>query len=77
MYQRAREQGRMLPPGLTYVSSWVEESFTRCFQVMECADPSLFQAWTLAWEDLVDFEIIPVITSREAAELMAGVAPPP
>ena len=76
VYQRAREHGRMLPSGLTYVSSWVEPSFARCFQVMECEDPSLFQPWISAWEDLVEFEIIPVITSSEAAERMAGGALP-
>ncbi|HYJ78841.1 MAG TPA: DUF3303 family protein [Longimicrobiaceae bacterium] len=72
VYRRARDQGRMMPPGLTYVSSWVEPDFSRCFQVMECEDLSLLDQWMAAWDGLVDFEVIPVITSAEAA---AAIAP--
>lgn len=75
VYQRARERGRMMPPGLGYVSSWVEPDFSRCFQVMECEDFALLRQWMDAWEDLVDFEVVPVITSAEAAEKMAGPLP--
>ena len=71
VYQRFREQGRMLPEGLTYIDSWTEASFDRCFQLMECDDPQLFAEWTAHWEDLVDFEIVPVISSKEAASAMA------
>ncbi|HEY7358147.1 MAG TPA: DUF3303 family protein [Ktedonobacterales bacterium] len=77
VYQRASERGRMLPEGLRYVSSWVEENFDRCFQVMECDDPQLFAAWTAQWQDLVDFEIIHVVPSAEASEAaLAGRALP-
>lgn len=71
VYRRAREKGRMMPPGLAYVSSWVEPDFTRCFQVMECDDRRLLDEWIAAWNDLVDFEVIPVITSAEAAAALA------
>ena len=70
VYQRFREQGRMLPDGLKYLESWTADSFERCFQLMECADPRLFDEWTSRWEDLVEFEIVPVLTSKEAAGLM-------
>lgn len=73
VYQRAREQGRMLPEGLKYVASWVEDTFDRCFQVMECDDPRLFAQWTAQWHDLVDFEIVHVVSSAEASEaVLAG-----
>ncbi|HEY4389270.1 MAG TPA: DUF3303 family protein [Ktedonobacteraceae bacterium] len=68
IYQRAREQGRMLPEGLTFVGSWVEDNFDRCFQLMECDDPNLFQQWIIHWQDLVDFEIVHVVSSAEAAD---------
>ena len=68
VYLRARERGRMLPEGLTYVASWVEENFDRCFQVMECDDPRLFAQWTAQWADLVEFEIVHVVSSAEASE---------
>ena len=67
VYERFAERGRMAPPGLEFVESWVDESLDRCFQVMETDDPELFDTWTAAWSDLTTFEIVPVITSREAA----------
>ncbi|MGH9838776.1 MAG: DUF3303 domain-containing protein [Blastocatellia bacterium] len=71
IYRRARDQGRMLPDGLDYVSSWVDLDFTVCFQLMKTNDESLFEQWTSKWNDLVDFKIIPVRTSAEAFELIA------
>lgn len=68
VYARAAERGRMLPAGLLYVDSWIDEgSLDRCFQLMETDDPGLFDAWTAEWSDLVEFEIFPVISSAEAA----------
>ncbi|HZL99836.1 MAG TPA: DUF3303 family protein [Planctomycetota bacterium] len=72
VYRRFRERGRMLPDGLRYVSSWVTADLQRCFQVMECDDPALLAQWTSHWSDLADFEVIPVLTSAEAA---AAIAP--
>jgi Protein of unknown function (DUF3303) len=67
VYARAAERGRMLPPGLEFVDSWVDERLGRCFQLMETDDPSLFDEWTARWSDLAEFEIVAVITSPEAA----------
>jgi hypothetical protein len=72
VYRRARDQGRLLPDGLEYVASWVDADFTRCFQLMRAEDASLFEQWVSRWQDLVEFEIIPVRTSAEAA---AAIAP--
>jgi hypothetical protein len=57
----------MLPDGLKYVNSWVEANFDRCFQLMECDDERLFQQWIAHWNDLVDFEIVAVRSSKDAA----------
>jgi hypothetical protein len=67
VYRRFREKGRMLPNGLKYIDSWVETNFDRCFQLMECDDAQLFQQWIANWHDLVDFEIVAVHTSKDAA----------
>ena len=67
VYRRFREHGRMLPGGLKYVDSWTEATFDRCFQLMECEDPHLLQEWASHWHDLVEFEIVPVVSSVEAA----------
>jgi hypothetical protein len=68
VYERAAERGRMLPPGLEYVDSWIDErTLDRCFQLMETADPSLFDEWIASWSDLARFEVVPVIDSAAAA----------
>jgi hypothetical protein len=71
VYRRFREQGRMMPEGLKYIESWTETDFARCFQLMECDDSRLFQQWMAHWEDLIDFEIVPVVSSREAVSMIA------
>lgn len=68
VYTRFRERGRMAPAGLTYVSSWVTDDFRRCYQVMETEDAALLEQWMSNWRDIVDFEVIPVVTSAQAAE---------
>ena len=71
VYRRFRERGRLMPEGLRYVSSWTDAGMGRCFQLMETDDAALIDEWIAHWSDLVDFEVVPVITSREAAERMA------
>ena len=71
VYRRFRDQGRMAPEGLTYVSSWVDQGLGRCYQLMETHDRALLDEWMTNWKDLVDFEVHPVITSKEAAEKIA------
>lgn len=71
VYRRFREQGRMTPEGVAYVSSWVDENFTRCFQLMETADRSCLEEWMVKWRDLVEFEVFPVMSSEDAVEAIA------
>jgi Protein of unknown function (DUF3303) len=68
VYRRFGERGRLAPDGLHYVSSWVASDLTVCYQVMECADRRVLDGWIAQWSDLVDFDVIPVITSAEAVE---------
>lgn len=67
VYARFRERGRMAPEGVHYVNSWVTPDLTTCYQVMECERRELLDAWIANWSDLVEFEVLPVITSAEAA----------
>jgi hypothetical protein len=74
VYARAAERGRMLPSGLVYIDSWIDaRSLDRCFQLMETDDVRLFDEWTASWSDLVEFEIIPVLSSAEAASRATSV----
>jgi hypothetical protein len=72
VYRRFRDRGRMAPDGVRTIASWVDLEFRRCFQVMEAADAASLQEWTIHWCDLVDFEIVAVRTSEQAA---AAIAP--
>jgi hypothetical protein len=72
VYRKLRDSGRMLPDGLHYVVSWVEPSFSRCFQLMECDDLRLLQTWALQWRGFgVRLEIVPVVPSKDTREVVA------
>jgi len=68
VYRRFRERGRMAPEGVSYISSWITQDLSTCYQVMETSDRALLEEWMRHWSDIVDFEVVPVITSKEAAE---------
>jgi len=70
VYRRFRDQGRMMPEGIEYVSSWVDMKLERCFQIMETSDPKLMAEWVGNWSDIVDFEVVPVMSSADAIKTM-------
>jgi hypothetical protein len=71
-YRRFRDRGRLMPEGLHYVSSWVDLEFELCFQLMETPDRTLLDEWMANWSDLIEFEVVPVVTSKDA---VAAIAP--
>jgi hypothetical protein len=71
VYRRFRDRGRMVPEGLVYLSSWVDQKLERCYQLMETHDRALLDEWMASWSDLVDFEVHPVVTSKEAFDKIA------
>ena len=70
IYQRLRENGRMMPEGLEYVSSWIDVDMKTCWQLMRAENESFFRAWTDNWKDLMDFEVVAVRTSSEMRQMM-------
>lgn len=74
VYRRVQKKGRMLPEGLHYVNSWVASDFSHCFQLMETEDPTLFCKWIEQWDDLIEFEVIPVVSSEEATNTILHLA---
>jgi hypothetical protein len=75
VYARFRARGRLAPDGLRYVSSVVTADGRRCYQLMECETPALLDDWMDAWADLVAFEVVPVISSADAAARFAPGEP--
>ena len=68
VYRRFRDRGRLLPEDLHYVSSWIDEKLERCFQLMETENRRLLDEWIVGWSDIIDFEVYPVISSKEALD---------
>jgi hypothetical protein len=62
---RFLRDGRMLPDGVVYQASWIDPHNARCYQLLEAPDASAIEAWIARWSDLVEFEVIPVVTSQE------------
>lgn len=66
LYERFDQKGRLLPEGVTYLNSWIDEKVEICFQLMESESIEQIHQWIQAWDDLADFEVIPIISSAEA-----------
>lgn len=66
LYERFDQKGRMMPEGVTYINSWINEEVSVCYQVMEASSHEKLMDWISNWNDIVDFEIVPVITSAQA-----------
>lgn len=62
---RFKARGRMLPEGVAYQTSWVDSKGARCFQLVEARHAELLGAWVRCWDDLIDFEIVPVESSAD------------
>ncbi len=73
LYKRFEEKGRMLPDGVKYINSWIDNDILTCYQVMESESEQKLQQWISYWNDLADFEVIPVISSAEAKEKVLSV----
>ncbi len=71
VYERFHEKGRMMPAGVSYVNSWVAEDGNTCYQINEAESLDLLQEWAENWNDVTDFEFIPVISSQEMSKKMA------
>lgn len=73
VYRRFRDRGRMVPEGLSYLSSWVDQKLERCYQLMETHDRALLDEWMVSWSDVIDFEVHPVVTSKEAFDKIVSL----
>jgi uncharacterized protein DUF3303 len=71
VYRRFRDRGRMMPEGVVYRGSWVTGDWRRCFQIMEAPDRALLDQWIAQWDDVAAFDVIPVMTSADAATAIA------
>lgn len=62
---RFRAHGRMLPEGVIYHASWIEPGGARCFQLMEAGQASDLMPWMERWKEVMEFEVVPVLSSAQ------------
>ncbi len=72
IYERLRNRGRLMPDGLVYLDSWISADLGRCFQLVETDAPDLFHAWIASWDDVMEFEVVPVVSSADASARALG-----
>ena len=65
VYRKLRDGGRALPDGLKFISSYVSADLSRCFQLMETDDVTLFQRWIADWQSVAEFEVVPVVEGKD------------
>jgi len=70
LYLRFESKGRMLPKGLHYLDSWINEDLSCCYQIMESDSIEKVKKWANQWNDLINFEIIPIISSETAMKII-------
>lgn len=75
IYERLKAKGRMMPEGLQYISSWITEDLSLCYQVMQAPDRALLEQWMAHWSDLMEFEVLPVLTSAEVQKRLTDASP--
>ena len=66
IYTRLKEEGRLMPNGLEYIDSWIDEKIETCFQLMETDSKDKLYQWIDNWKDLMEFEIVGVMNSADA-----------
>jgi hypothetical protein len=72
IYRRFRDKGRLKPEELVVHHSWTAADMSRCFLLVEADDVTILQRWAIEWNDLVEFEIIPVATSKDMVAALAA-----
>ena len=73
LYQRFEDKGRFMPEGVSYINSWIDSKIKICYQVMESDSEEKIHEWISNWNDLADFEVIPVITSVQAKDQIFSI----
>ncbi len=63
--ERFRHQGRLLPDGVIYHGSWIDDEGASCFQLLEAENAAPIELWMTRWSDLADFELVPVTPALE------------
>ena len=67
---RFKETGALPPDGVTLVSRWHDVGGRHGFMVVESSDFTLVAAYMRGWNDLLTFDITPVVDDQQLAQIM-------
>ena len=63
--KRRLEKGRMVPKGVKVLGEWTAIGKRVGFEVIEADDPKLIVQGNLAWNDIIDLEVYPVLDTEK------------
>lgn len=69
--ERFLETGGQPPKGAKMISRWHDVSGGRGFALSESDDPVAMTKWCRQWNDLLSFEIIPVVTDEQVTQAIS------
>ncbi|MEZ5742123.1 MAG: DUF3303 family protein [Burkholderiaceae bacterium] len=70
--QRFMETGGVPPPGVKLLSRWTDVAGGRGFSLTEADDPVAASKFAYAWNDLMSFEMVPVVSDEQLGQVLAG-----
>jgi Protein of unknown function (DUF3303) len=68
--QRLKATGGLPPAGVTMLSRWHCAQGLKGFVLAESTDAEAIAKWIQAWDDLLIFEVTPVITDEQIARVI-------
>ena len=68
--KRFKETGALPPDGVTMLNRWHSATSHVGYVVAESSDAVAIAKWMQNWTDLLAFEITPVLTDEEIAEVI-------
>lgn len=70
--QRFGETGGPAPEGVTMLARWHDVAGGRGFAISETEDPLAMAKWCREWNDIMSFEIIPVVNDEQLVAVLSG-----
>jgi hypothetical protein len=65
---RFKEHDPIPPPGLKVLGCWIEVGGTQGFSLYETDDAATLAKLAMQWADLLNHEVVPVLTDAELAK---------
>jgi hypothetical protein len=71
---RFLKTGGLPPKGAKLLGRWTRLDFSKGYDLLESDEPKALTEFALAWNDIMEIEIVPVIEDQQIAEVLRQVA---